>query len=345
MKRAMATRKTTWIASALAFCVVALSVWWSQHSLEIPTTTAPVSCTGTTSSTSTPHPGMVWIPPGSFAFGDTVYPEEKPVRPVSVRGFWMDRTEVTNAQFAAFVAATGYVTTAERAVDAGLHPGLPPDMQKPGAVVFVDPADLPGGGDIRQWWQYIPGAQWRHPGGPKTTLEGLDALPVVAVTAQDAQAYAQWKGRQLPTEQEWEWAALGGQTETPGNTAQPQEANTWQGFFPLSNQAKDGFARAAPVGCFKPNAYGLFDMIGNVWELTTDRYSESHSPRDNRPPDQAPLAQRPGETGARHVIKGGSFLCAPNYCMRYRAGARQPQEDDLASSHVGFRTVLHAPGP
>jgi formylglycine-generating enzyme required for sulfatase activity len=288
---------------------------------------------------------MVWVPAGSFTFGDTVYPEEQPVRPVSVQGFWMDRTEVTNAQFAAFVAATGYVTTAERTVDTRLHPGLPLDMQQPGAVVFVSPADLRGGGDVRQWWQYIPGAQWRHPGGPSTTLQGLDALPVVAVTAEDAQAYARWRGGQLPTEPEWEWAALGGQLRSTVDTVQPEEANTWQGFFPLSNQAKDGFERAAPVGCFQANGYGLFDMIGNVWELTADRYTESHSPQNNVPPDQPPAAQRPGAPSGRHVIKGGSFLCAPNYCMRYRAAARQPQEDDLASSHVGFRTVLHAPGP
>jgi formylglycine-generating enzyme required for sulfatase activity len=274
-----------------------------------------------------------------------VYPEEQPVRPVAVQGFWMDRTEVTNAQFAAFVAATGYVTIAERAVDTRQHPGLPPDMQQPGAVVFVSPADLRGGGDVRQWWQYIPGAQWRHPGGPSTTLQGLDALPVVAVTAEDAQAYARWRGGQLPTEPEWEWAALGGQLRSTVDTVQPEEANTWQGFFPLSNQAKDGFERAAPVGCFQANGYGLFDMIGNVWELTADRYTESHSPQNNVPPDQPPAAQRPGAPSGRHVIKGGSFLCAPNYCMRYRAAARQPQEDDLASSHVGFRTVLHAPGP
>jgi formylglycine-generating enzyme required for sulfatase activity len=304
----------------------------------------PQECLATPG-TGTPHPGMVWVPAGSFTFGDTVYPEEQPVRPVSVQGFWMDRTEVTNAQFAAFVAATGYVTTAERAVDTRLHPGLPLDMQQPGAVVFVSPADLRGGGDVRQWWKYIPGAQWRHPGGPSTTLQGLDALPVVAVTAEDGQAYARWKGHQLPTEQEWEWAALGSQLRSTGDTMQPEAANTWQGFFPLSNQAKDGFERAAPVGCFQANGYGLFDMIGNVWELTADRYTESHSPQNNVPPDQPPAAQRPGAPSGRHVIKGGSFLCAPNYCMRYRAAARQPQEDDLASSHVGFRTVLHAPGP
>ena len=192
--------------------------------------------------------------------------------------------------------------------------------------------------------QYRPGAQWRHPGGPDTGIEGKGNLPVVAVTIEDAKAYASWKGRQLPTEAQWEWAALGGQIPQPGNTTQPPQANTWQGLFPLSNQAADGFTGLAPVGCFQPNGYGLFDMIGNVWELTADRYTESHRPGDNLPPDQPPLAQRPSATPGRHVIKGGSYLCAPNYCMRYRPGARQPQEDDLATSHIGFRTILVAEG-
>lgn len=299
---------------------------------------------------------MVWVPPGRLDFGDTVYPEEGPVRAVEVAGFWMDRTEVTNAQFAAFVSATGYRTTAERAVDPRLHPGLPAEMQQPGAVVFINPADLPRGGDLRQWWQYVPGAYWRQPQGPGSSIAGREAFPVVAVTLEDAQAYARWAGRALPTEMEWEWAAQGAQesaatptptatvTTTKGNTVQPAQANTWQGLFPLSNARQDGFAGVAPVGCFAPNALGLFDMIGNVWELTADRYTESHSEshdgRDNLPPDQPSIVQRLPAPGTRQVIKGGSYLCAPNYCMRYRAGARQPQEADLATSHVGFRTVL-----
>jgi len=291
------------------------------------------------------YPGMVWVPAGSFDFGDSVYPEEQPIRKVSVGGFWMDRTEVTNAQFSEFVKATGYVTVAERPVDPRTHPQLPPDLLQAGAVVFVSPSDLKRGGDVRQWWQYTAGANWRHPARPQSTLDGQDEYPVVAVTIEDALAYARWKGRELPGEKDWEWAALGGQTARQGDKNQPADANTWQGMFPVSNQASDGFVGVAPVACFKPNGYGLFDMIGNVWELTADRYTESHSPQDNVPPDQAPVAQRPGELGARHVIKGGSFLCAPNYCMRYRPGARQGQEDDLATSHVGFRTVLRAPGP
>jgi formylglycine-generating enzyme required for sulfatase activity len=288
---------------------------------------------------------MVWIPPGSFTFGDSVYPEEQPIHQTTVSGFWMDRTEVTNAQFEEFVKVTGYVTTAERPVDPIAHPDLPPDLLKPGAVVFISPLELTRGGDVSQWWQYVPGANWRHPSGPKSNNAGRESHPVVSVTIEDAQAYARWRGHELPSEKEWEWAALGGQAARLGDKSQPEDANTWQGLFPVSNQASDGFVGASPVGCFKPNHYGLFDMIGNVWELTSDPYTESHNPQDNVPPDQAPPAQRLGQPGGRHVIKGGSYLCAPNYCMRYRPGARQGQEDDLATSHVGFRTLLRAPGP
>jgi sulfatase modifying factor 1 len=292
------------------------------------------------------YPGMVWVPAGSFNFGDTVYREEQPVINTAVKGFWMDRTEVTNAQFRRFVQATGYQTVAERAVDPGQHPGLPAAMQQPGAVVFKNPTDLRGGGNPGQWWQYVPGANWRHPGGPSTSIEGQDQLPVVAVAWEDAQAYARWAGRALPTEREWEWAATGGVLQASGATDQPAQANTWQGMFPLNNLASDGFVGLAPVGCFAANGFGLHDMIGNVWELTADAYTDSHDPRDNVPPDQ-PSAPRRGVSASpqRHVIKGGSFLCAPNYCMRYRPGARQAQEDDLATSHLGFRTILRAPGP
>ena len=289
---------------------------------------------------SSPHPGMVWVPGGQFAFGDTVYPEEQPVRPTTVAGFWMDRTEVTNDEFAQFVAATGYVTVAERAVDTALHPGLPPDLQVPGAVVFTPPNDLQGRGDLMQWWRYTAGAQWRHPGGPATTLAGRGAFPVVTVTLEDAQAYARWKGRTLPTEAQWEWAARAGQTQAGLDHDQPAQANTWQGLFPVVNSGEDGFVGLAPVGCYAPNAWGLFDLVGNVWELTADVYQPHH-----RQPAEALTAGQRGSPAGQLVIKGGSFLCAPNYCMRYRPGARQPQDADLGASHLGFRTVLRAPGP
>ncbi len=290
-----------------------------------------------------PHPGLVWVPAGRFAFGDGVYPEEQPVTERTVAGFWMDRTEVTNDQFAEFVKATGHVTVAERAVDAQAHPGLPADMREPGAVVFTSPVQGAAGSSLTDWWRYTPGANWRHPEGPRSSIAGRGAYPVVAVAYEDALAYARWKGRTLPTEIQWEWAARGGQgASAPAADEQPTQANTWQGMFPVLDTAQDGFRGAAPVGCFAANRYGLFDMIGNVWELTADEYTDSHA---FGPATGAGGPVRSAAGAARRVIKGGSFLCAPNYCRRYRAAARQPQEDDLATSHLGFRTVLNAPGP
>lgn len=256
------------------------------------------------------HPGMVWIPPGTFEMGSDIYPEEAR-QTITVEGFWMDRTEVTNAAFATFVKATNYVTVAERAGTKG-------------AAVFVMPSGNANLSTAASWWRYVEGASWRHPGGPDTSIEGRENFPVVAIAYEDAAAYAKWKGRRLPTEAEWEHAARAGAATLP-EREQPKDANTWQGVFPLINTSEDGFTGIAPVGCFKPNALGLYDMIGNVWEFTTDVFESATPPA--------------------HVIKGGSFLCAPNYCLRYRPAARQPQEDGLGTSHVGFRTVLIAPGP
>ena len=291
-----------------------------------------------------PHPGMVWVPPGKFDMGDSVYAEEKPVRNVQVKGFWMDRTEVTNQEFADFVKATGYVTVAERPVDPKLHASLPEVMRQAGAVVFKMPSQLTRGDDPSQWWQYVPGANWQHPAGPATSIEKHGHFPVVHITYEDALAYAKWKGRTLPTEAQWEWAARAGAKELPSQHDQPASANTWQGIFPMANSAEDGFAGLAPVGCYGANAWGLFDMIGNVWELTADVFvAERSTPAKGQglDPDaaQKPPVFKAGTPQAR-VIKGGSFLCAPNYCMRYRAGSRQPQEEDLAVSHLGFRTIL-----
>ena len=291
-----------------------------------------------------PHPGMVWVPGGTFEFGDNENPEELPLRTATVAGVWMDRTEVTNDTFAEFVKATGYITGAERAVDLKAHPGLPIDMQQAGAVVFFMPNDLKAGGAITQWWRYTPGANWRHPGGPGTSLENRGSFPVVTLTFEDAQAYARWKGHSLPTEVQWEWAARAGQKLAGQDHAQPQQANTWQGLFPVLNSGDDGFVGLAPVGCYAPNALGLFDMIGNVWEFTADRYTANHAePSPAESPHHA--ANNSSPTLAQRVIKGGSFLCAPNFCMRYRSGARQAQEDDLGASHLGFRTILLAPPP
>ncbi len=334
-----------WLALALvlASLLAAASTWWLQAGRQAaPAAVEGRGCTLEPQPASSAHPGMVWVPAGSFDIGDTVYPEELPRRRRHVDGFWMDRTEVTNDAFAAFVRATGYLTVAERPVDSAKHPGLPPEMQQPGAVVFVMPPDVRGRADISQWWRYVPGADWRHPGGPATGIQGHGAFPVVAVTVEDAQAYARWKGQALPSEAQWEWAARAARPAPAPAHEQPRDANPWQGLFPVVNSGEDGYVGLAPVGCYAPNALGLHDMIGNVWELTADAWTPQHG--DAPPPDQVPAGLR-GGGAAQQVIKGGSFLCAPNYCMRYRAGAREPQDRDLAASHLGFRTVLVAPGP
>jgi formylglycine-generating enzyme required for sulfatase activity len=292
------------------------------------------------------HAGMVWVPPGRFEMGDDRYPEEGPIHTTRVAGFWMDRTEVTNAQFAEFVQATGYVSQAERPVDATPYPNLPAFMRQPGAVVFSQPSQVKDRGDLSQWWRYTPGAQWRHPGGTSTHIQGRGQFPVVTVTYEDALAFARWKGRSLPSEAQWEWAARAGQALAAKDHDQPHGANTWQGVFPVLNSADDGFVGLAPVGCYAPNALGLFDMLGNVWELTRDVYTAHH-----RPVSDSVKPLDPDASGVRNpqmqqrVIKGGSFLCSPDYCMRYRSGSRQPQEEDLGTSHLGFRTVLEATGP
>jgi len=242
---------------------------------------------------------------------ETTYPEERPIREVVLQAYTIDTTEVTNAQFAEFVAATGYVTSAEK---------TQPGFDKIGSAVFKPPmATQP------TWWHFIEGANWRHPEGPDSSIDGKDTDPVVQVSHADAAAYAAWAGRRLPTEAEWEHAAKAG-AETIyvwGEERVPngkEQANTWQGAFPVQNSLTDGYGLRAPVGCFSPNSFGLYDMIGNVWEWTDSLYQDSAG---------EPI----------YTIKGGSFLCAENYCRRYRASARQPQEDGLPTNHIGFRTV------
>ncbi len=343
------SRPRRWLALAGA-ALLALAAWllWSAQRSEQLRHHERLVCALPQQPADAPHPGRVWVPGGTLSLGDTVYPEETPIRPLPVAGFWMDRTEVTNDQFAAFVQATGYRTVAERAVDAASHPALPPEMRLPGAVVFISPTSLSGQGSATQWWRYVAGADWRHPGGPATSIEGRGAFAVVNVTIEDAQAYARWLGAAIPSEAQWEWAARAAQAHAPRTHEQPTQANTWQGLFPVANSADDGFVGLAPVGCFAPNALGLFDLIGNAWELTRDAYTPSHAvlaADDGADPGPASVRPSGGAGIGQHVIKGGSFLCAPNYCMRYRAGARQAQDDDLAVSHLGFRTVLLAPGP
>ncbi|MFB9338909.1 formylglycine-generating enzyme family protein [Actinoplanes octamycinicus] len=302
---------------------------------------------------------MRWIPGGTFRMGsDDHYPEEAPARDVEVGGFWMCRTTVTNAAFTAFVAATGYRTVAERPLDPADFPGAPAENLVPGSMVFVG---TPGPVDLRhlsQWWRWTPGASWRRPEGPGSNLAGRAGHPVVHVAYEDADAYATWAGLALPTEAQWEHAARGGldgATYTWGNAPERpsrRQANYWHGDFPW--RAESGYGRTAPVGSFPPNGYGLVDMAGNVWEWTRDWYTEDRwagyaacclprDPRGGRPADSYDPAQ-PQIRIPRKVIKGGSFLCADSYCLRYRPAARRPHMVDTGMSHVGFRCVA-VPAP
>ena len=294
--------------------------------------------------------GMVRAPGGTFTMGDDAQrPEERLAHRVTVSPFWIDRHEVTNAQFARFVEATGYRTVAERGLDPKEHPELPPELLAPGSMVFSPPDRLPEQPDVTLWWRYVEGADWREPLGPGSSIKGLDNRPVVHVAYEDALAYARWQGRDLPTEAEWEFAARGGldgATYAWGDSYDPARgwlANSWQGAFPARDDAEDGFHGLAPVGCFAPNGYGLFDMTGNVWEYARDWYVPGHPDwpqTDPGGPDLALAARFAGPTGPSVVIKGGSWLCAPSYCTRYRPAARQAQELGLGTNHVGFRTVL-----
>ena len=317
----------------------------------------------TTRTTDAAITDMVWIPGGPFSMGSDVhYPEEAPVHTVSVDGFWMSPTSVTNQQFAAFVEATGYVTVAERPLDPGDYPGAPPENLAPGSMVFTM---TPGPVDLRHislWWTWTPGASWRHPEGPSSGIERRLDHPVVHVAYEDAAAYAAWAGAVLPTEAEWELAARGGlagKQFTWGDDARPNGeylANFWQGDFPWRNSRADGFAGTAPVGSFPANGYGLHDMAGNVWEWTDDWYSDRHPddadkpccvPRNPRGPtiEASYDPDQPQFVIGRKVVKGGSFLCADNYCQRYRPAARRPQMIDTGMSHIGFRTIVRAAGP
>ena len=251
------------------------------------------------------------LPASTVKLGlNAYYPEERE-RKVHLEAFDIDATEVTNAEFRNFVIATGYVTTAEK---------VQPGSNAAGGAVFSPPSAT-----NPNWWQFVEGASWKSPEGPGSKIDGRENHPVVQVSLVDARAYAEWAGRSLPTEDQWEYAARGGSDTTyvwgkeraPGGV---EQANTWQGAFPIQNTKKDGYELTAPVGCFEPNTYGLYDMIGNVWEWTLTEYEETR-------------------TSNSYAIKGGSFLCAPNYCARYRAPARQPQEADFSTNHIGFRTV------
>ena len=299
---------------------------------------------------------MVFIPGGEFTMGsDRHYPEEAPAHRVAVDGFWMDRHTVTNKEFRRFVDATGYVTFAEKPANAADYPGAQAEMLAPSSVMFRKAA---GPVDLRNhynWWTYVAGADWRHPRGPGSSLQGLWDHPVVHVAFEDVAAYAQWAGKALPSEAEWEFAACGGLDGAEyvwGDELMPggkPQANTWQGEFPWENLLEDEFEWTAPVGSFPPNGYGLYDMAGNVWEWTTDWYQEhtkiEHAcctmtnPRGGA--EQASYDPRtPGVKIPRKVMKGGSYLCAPNYCRRYRPAARMAQGVDTSTCHLGFRCVV-----
>jgi formylglycine-generating enzyme len=304
----------------------------------------------TTVKTPWPPPAkhMVWIPGGEFTMGsdNDSYPEEGPPHRVAVDGFWMDEHPVTVAEFRRFVQATNYVTVAERPLDPQYYPGVDPAALVPGSLVFRatrGPVDLT---KMSNWWRYVPGASWRHPAGPGSNTGGAERHPVVHVCWEDVEAYAAWIGKSIPTEAEWEFAARGGldgaiycwgDEFAPGGKLM---ANTWQGEFPWQNLRLDGHEGTSPVGSFRPNGYGLFDMAGNVWEWTADFYTTTHEGVAQHgccvPSNQA----AGGEHIPRRVIKGGSHLCAPNYCLRYRPAARQPQMVETGMAHIGFRCIV-----
>lgn len=305
---------------------------------------------------------MTFVPGGTFLMGsDRNYPEEAPAHEVAVDDFWIDRDPVTNAEFACFVRDTGYVTLAERPLDPALYPGAAGYLLQPASLVFSPPDRPVDTTDWRRWWRLVPGASWHHPGGPDSPCRGLHAHPVVHIAFQDALAYAKWAGKDLPNEAQWERAARGGLEDEEyawGDTFMPggqHMANTWRGRFPHENTVLDGFERTSPVRSFPPNGYGLYDMIGNVWEWTSDFFAPRHparamspccvprNPRNSSPEDSFDPALPPNGI-PRRVIKGGSHLCAPNYCRRYRPAARQAQAIDSPTSHIGFRCVAHEPG-
>ncbi|MCX5390551.1 formylglycine-generating enzyme family protein [Streptomyces sp. NBC_00094] len=308
--------------------------------------------------------GMIHLPGGDFTMGsDHAYPDEQPAHRARVGAFWIDPHPVTNDAFAAFVEATGHVTLAEIAPRAEDYPGAPAELLVAGSSVFRSPGHPVDLSDAYQWWSFVPGADWRHPYGPDSSIDGLGDHPAVHVGYADALAYAAWAGKELPTEAEWEYAARGGSEGTeyawgdelvPGGRLM---ANTWHGDFPVTNHSPDGRLTTAPVGSYPANGHGLYDMIGNVWEWTHDYYAARH------PVEGAGCCAgsgtRAGGAGGdrkgsvdpalaefstpRRVMKGGSFLCSPNYCRRYRPAARMPQAEDTATCHLGFRCVVRDP--
>jgi formylglycine-generating enzyme len=299
---------------------------------------------------STAMKGMVLVRGGRFRMGGAeFYPEERPVHDADVDGFWVDDHPVTNAEFRRFVKATGYMTVAERPPDPADFPGASEADLVPGSLVFVGSTGPIPLDDWTRWWAWVPGADWRHPEGPESTLHGREQHPVVHIGYEDASAYATWAGRMLPTEEQWEYAARGGldsATYAWGNEFMPRGrimANTWHGRFPWENLRPHGFDRTCPVKRFPPNGYGLYDVAGNVWEWTSTAWAADHTVAVSAPVHAccAPVHEQVNEND-RRVIKGGSHLCAPSYCHRYRPAARQGHAVRSTTSHLGFRCVVRA---
>ncbi len=339
------TKNTTlflFVLFALAAC--------KNNPQAVPETTDTTGKQATIKPQKNPGSKMLWLHGGSFMMGsaDSLFPDAKPLHNVTVSGFWMDEHEVTNAQFDSFVKSTNYVTVAERPLNPKDYPNIDPKDLMPGSAVFVPPAQKVSLADPLQWWQYVPGANWKHPLGPQAAAAAVPNDPVVQVCYEDAAAYAKWAGERLPTEAEWEYAARGGSTkQTPfywGTELKPGGkfvANIYEGDFPVSNTKEDGFAGVAPVESFPPNAFGLYDMDGNVWEWCSDFYRPDyygHSPGKN---PQGPVDSfDPEEPGLiKRVQRGGSFVCSDQYCIRYRAGSRGKGEVTSASNNLGFRCV------
>ena len=303
-------------------------------------------------------PGMVWIEGGEFNMGSTAFTDAQPIHRVAVDGFWIDSTEVTNAQFARFVKETGYVTIAEQTPRAEDYPGAPPENLVAGSIVFTPPGHDVALDNHYQWWAYVHGADWRHPEGPNSSIDDRMDYPVVQVAYPDVEAYAQWADKRIPTEAEWEFAARGGldgKAYTWGDEFQPGGkfmANTYQGSFPNQNTGEDGYVGTSPVRAFPPNGYGLFGMAGNVWEWVADWYRpDTYAIRAStgvvvHNPTGPANSFDPSEPGvAKHVHKGGSFLCTDQYCARYMPGGRGRGVADTGANHLGFRLVRDATGP
>ena len=371
--------KWPWVVLGMFVLAIVLAVLWMSleaarvrqiRDLNSPSPQRGHAATAPSNQASQPAPdagftkGMVWIPGGTFWMGsENGQPDELPVHQVTVDGFWIDKTEVSNEQFEKFVRATSYVTVAERKPDPKDFPDAPLENLVPGSIVFSPPnigelnrqrveqglarlAEVPLE-DHFLWWRYVPGANWRHPEGPSSDLKGREKHPVVHVAWEDAVGYCRWAAKRLPTEAEWEYAARGGldrqryvwgQEQTPGGK---WPANIWQGRFPTENKLEDGFQGTAPVASFAPNGYGLYDMSGNVWEWYADWYLPdyyAHSPAKNPPgPDRSYDPNEPGVV--KRVQRGGSYLCSDLYCLGYRPGARMKSTPDTGLSHTGFRCV------